>query len=397
MSANLLLTHAGDTDTGRVRQANEDNWGHVKLGWGHVFVVCDGMGGHIGGAKASAIAVKSILEFLSGDDAVQPAVSIAKAIEFANEQIYATALNQPELKGMGTTCVVLLQKGDGLWIGHVGDSRAYIWHDGQLHRLTRDHSFVQQLIDSGSITEEEAERHARRNELLRALGVRGSVEPEVTSQPILPATGDLFLLCSDGLYGMVFDDGIRGVLRQGLTLDATAQRLIEVANEAGGTDNITAQLIGVGHSPHKGSRFQAITIANDLRKTVRVANYQGGTQPVAEKGLKPFIQRYPILLGVALLGLVVAGVLWATGALEEKNGADSVLPDSAKTELVVPDSLKVDSSKVDSAKLAPVKDAGASKKECAPAAKKEAAPSKKSDPPVKKEAAPQKGSKDPQL
>jgi serine/threonine protein phosphatase PrpC len=211
-----------------------------------------------------------------------PAQSLARAIEIANEQIYATALSQPGLKGMGTTCVVLAQKDDGIWIGHVGDSRAYLWHDGQLFRLTRDHSFVQQLIDSGSITEEEAERHPRRNELLRALGVKSAVEVEVTSAAILPSEGDRFLLCSDGLYGMTFDEGIRGILKQTSDNAEASRLLIQAANAAGGNDNITVSMVTITGSPHLGSRFQAITVATDLRKTMKV-----GDMPASSAAAKP--------------------------------------------------------------------------------------------------------------
>lgn len=327
MSTTLQLIHAGESDTGRVRAANEDNWGHVYASWGKAFVVCDGMGGHIGGATASALAVKSVLEYLQRDSMAHPAQSIARAVEFANEQIYATALSQPTLKGMGTTCVVLAQKDDGIWIGHVGDSRAYLWHEGQLHRLTRDHSFVQQLIDSGAITEEEAEQHPRRNELLRALGVRATVEVEVTSTAILPAEGDRFLLCSDGLYGMTFDAGIRGILAR-TSDDAEASRLlIHAANDAGGTDNITVSMLTVTGSPHRGSRFQAITIATDLRKTMKVTDLPPSSATPKSSG-KSWLIYALMAVAIAAVGVFVA---WPDDTAEKEREqfiTDSLRKDS---------------------------------------------------------------------
>jgi serine/threonine protein phosphatase PrpC len=339
MSTTLQLIHAGESDTGRVRAANEDNWGHVYASWGKAFVVCDGMGGHIGGATASALAVKSVLEYLQRDSMAHPAQSLARAIEFANEQIYATALSQPTLKGMGTTCVVLAQKDDGIWIGHVGDSRAYLWHEGQLHRLTRDHSFVQQLIDSGAITEEEAEQHPRRNELLRALGVRATVEVEVTSTAILPAEGDRFLLCSDGLYGMTFDAGIRGILARTAD-DAEASRLlIHAANDAGGTDNITVSMLTVTGSPHRGSRFQAITIATDLRKTMKVTDLPPA--PAPKSSGKSWLIYALMAVAIAAVAVFVA---WPDDKAEkerEKFITDSLRNDSIQK--VQRDSLATDS------------------------------------------------------
>lgn len=342
MSSILQLIHAGDTDTGRVRAANEDNWGHVYASWGKAFVVCDGMGGHIGGATASALAVKSVLEYLQRDSMSNPAQSLARAIEFANEQIYATALSQPELKGMGTTCVVLAQKDDGVWIGHVGDSRAYLWHDGQLFRLTRDHSFVQQLIDSGSITEEEAERHPRRNELLRALGVKAAVEVEVTSAAILPSEGDRFLLCSDGLYGMTFDEGIRGILKQTSDNAEASRKLIQAANDAGGTDNITVSMVTITGSPHRGSRFQAITVATDLRKTMKVGDMPASTAASPKSNNKSWL--IYALMAVAI-GAIAVFVLWPDDSeriAREKFVQDSLRKDStikAERAIFVKDSI----------------------------------------------------------
>jgi serine/threonine protein phosphatase PrpC len=248
------LKEYGLTDVGLVRKANEDSMGSAQTRNGHVFVVCDGMGGHVGGATASSIAVKSILEFLDSQDLTDIPSGISSAIQFANEQIYATAQMDPNLKGMGTTCTVLVVNGDHVHIGHVGDSRIYLFTDGGLHRITKDHSFVQSLVDQGIIPDSEAENHPRKNELLKALGIRPNVEPTVNEQPIQPKVGDVFMMCSDGLCGLVNDASMKKILREG-SLEHQATTLINAAKAAGGHDNITVQLIEITASPFSASVF----------------------------------------------------------------------------------------------------------------------------------------------
>jgi serine/threonine protein phosphatase PrpC len=248
------LKEYGLTDVGLVRKANEDSMGSAQTRNGHVFVVCDGMGGHVGGATASSIAVKSILEFMDSQDLTDIPSGIYSAIQFANEQIYATAQMDPNLKGMGTTCTVLVVNGDHVHIGHVGDSRIYLFTDGGLHRITKDHSFVQSLVDQGIIPDSEAENHPRKNELLKALGIRPNVEPTVNEQPIQPKVGDVFMMCSDGLCGLVNDASMKKILREG-SLEHQATTLINAAKAAGGHDNITVQLIEIAASPFTASVF----------------------------------------------------------------------------------------------------------------------------------------------
>lgn len=248
------LKEFGLTDVGLVRKANEDSMGSGQTRNGYVFVVCDGMGGHVGGATASSIAVKSILEFMDSQDLTDIPSGISSAIQFANEQIYATAQMDPNLKGMGTTCTVLVVNGDHVHIGHVGDSRIYLFTDGGLHRITKDHSFVQSLVDQGIIPDSEAENHPRKNELLKALGIRPNVEPTVNEHPIQPKVGDVFMMCSDGLCGLVNDAAMKKILREG-SLEQQATTLINAAKAAGGHDNITVQLIEITSSPFTASVF----------------------------------------------------------------------------------------------------------------------------------------------
>jgi len=248
--------------TGKVRSANEDHcdW-RAKTPNGDVFVVCDGMGGHVGGKKASTTAVKAIVEYLSRRQYPDPQQALHDALQFANTQIKGFADNHPEYKGMGTTACVLLLQGERAWIAHAGDSRIYLFESGKqcLHRITKDHSYVQRvLVDVEGLPEEEAERHPQRNVILKALGTNAELNPEVAPEPVLPEKDDIFLICSDGLTGMIRDTRIGKTLAQEAgTLQQKGETLIRLANNAGGKDNITAQLIRIEQSPHKQSVFKA--------------------------------------------------------------------------------------------------------------------------------------------
>jgi serine/threonine protein phosphatase PrpC len=270
----IKIEQTGLTDIGNVRKANEDNFGFIEGKIGPIFTVCDGMGGHVGGATASQIAVKCILEYLSTSDLRVPAVEINNAIVLANQEILETAVANPELKGMGTTCTVMLVINDSIHIGHVGDSRIYLLSNNKLHRISKDHSFVQNLVDSGAISDSEAENHPRKNELTRALGVRSIVEPTTNDNPICPKQGDLFMLCSDGLSGLVNDSEMQNILNQNPQLDSAAQALIMAAKQAGGHDNITVQIARVIESPYKKSLFPDFSPKENLSKTFYQAPYE---------------------------------------------------------------------------------------------------------------------------
>lgn len=241
---------------GNVRTAQEDSHDIAVLTPnGDVFVVCDGMGGHVGGKQASSIAVKCIIEYLQKEKYTQPLQALNDALQFANMQILGYAKEHPELRGMGTTaCIVLLQDTEA-YIAHVGDSRIYLYmgKEQQLHRVTKDHSYVQTLVDAGQITDEEAEHHPNKNRILKALGIKPELVP--TCNVLHPKNGDCFLICSDGLNGMITDSTIEGVLKQNIPLADKGERLIQLALEAGGHDNITVELIQITSSPHTQSQF----------------------------------------------------------------------------------------------------------------------------------------------
>ena len=237
---------AGDSITGQVRKANEDNCGYRQTPNGELFVVCDGMGGHVGGATASQIAVDSIISYLSQQTWPDKPQAIAEALRFANTQILGTAANDASLKGMGTTACIVLCDGPDIWIGHVGDSRIYLFEKktNYLHRITKDHSYVQALVDKGELDDREAENHPQKNIIMRALGSKDEVVPDVEQTPLHIAAGDAFLICSDGLSGMIDDNEIEAILSSKLSLEDKVDKLISEANAPGkGKDNITVQII----------------------------------------------------------------------------------------------------------------------------------------------------------
>lgn len=253
MSENFNYCHVvGRTDVGRRRPANEDNMLDAITQNGLVSVVCDGMGGHVGGAMASKIAVTTIIEHLSSVYYDDPRVAIGESIEIANRAILQKTQEQPELNGMGSTCVLLIVRNGQVFIGHVGDSRIYLIRTNTIRQLTKDHSYVQMLVDCGQITKEEAEHHPRKNEITNALGLVNMTPPTVVNEPFNPEAGDCFLLCSDGLSGMVSDDKICRVISQQSKMNAQdrVDTLVDMANANGGVDNITVQLVEFSITPN---------------------------------------------------------------------------------------------------------------------------------------------------
>jgi len=227
------------TSIGKVRSSNQDAFGYrVEAG---VFVVCDGMGGAAAGEVASQVTVDSVLKGLAEvHSAKAPRSVLEDVVVTANRTVHAKAKRDPKLHGMGTTLVVLVLSTDQAWIAHVGDSRCYRFRNGQLERLTKDHSLVDEQVRLGQLTQEEADSSPFRNVITRAIGTQESVTADVSEFPLIP--GDLFLLCSDGLTREVSDEQIAHLLEGNSDLEATCLALVEAANEAGGRDNITCLL-----------------------------------------------------------------------------------------------------------------------------------------------------------
>ncbi|MBO6024423.1 MAG: Stp1/IreP family PP2C-type Ser/Thr phosphatase [Bacteroidales bacterium] len=250
---NTNIEAYGLSDKGQVRAANEDSCGFATVPNGELFVVCDGMGGHVGGATASRIAVEQIKQHFQ--DQLYPNVyqALHDALCRANIQILGAAAADPSLKGMGTTACIVLFTGNDAYIAHVGDSRIYLFEaeKKRLFRITKDHSFVQSLVDMGQLDDRDAEHHPRKNVIMKALGTKEDLKPEVYMSPVQPAKGDMFLICSDGLSGMVDDNGIEAILSSDQSTEQKVLDLVNNANVPGkGLDNITAQVIKVLESPY---------------------------------------------------------------------------------------------------------------------------------------------------
>jgi serine/threonine protein phosphatase PrpC len=235
-----IVEHAGRTDVGRQRSANEDDFVLAPP----FFAVADGMGGAKAGEVASAMATEG---FEGESDSGEPAeAQLARILREANKRIYDLATADESHRGMGTTLTAAKITGDDISLAHVGDSRAYRMRDGELEQLTKDHSLVAELERSGQITAEAAEHHPQRSIITRALGPEPDVE--VDTYTVAAREGDLFLLCSDGLTSMISDEEISSILRSADSLDAAADALVRAANQSGGKDNITVVLFRVGPS-----------------------------------------------------------------------------------------------------------------------------------------------------
>ena len=243
-----LLEVAQRTDPGRDpdKQVNEDSAAYRATKLGHLLVVCDGMGGHALGQEASRLAVTTIMQSIeTAATAMAPGPALAHAIGEAGRRVYAMGGTGPQMGRPGSTCVALLVHGGAVEVAHVGDSRAYFIRNGHIWPLTRDHSVVQQLLDQGAITPEQAVLHPEGNKITRALGMKPDTEVELRDPPLLQAVGDIFVLATDGLCDLVRTEEIGSVVMQAASLDLAGQNLVAMANARGGHDNITVLLARV--------------------------------------------------------------------------------------------------------------------------------------------------------
>ncbi len=226
-----VVEQAYRTDTGRQRDANEDTY----FAKSPVFAVADGMGGAQAGEVASRLAAESFDAVKRGDES--PETYLRAIAKTANARIHRLAESDTSRSGMGTTFTAALLEGEEVGFAHVGDSRAYLFRDGQLKLLTSDHSLVEELRRQGRLTDEQAEDHPQRSIITRALGPERDVEVDTMTYRARP--GDVFLLCSDGLTTMIKEERIAAILKEADSLDAAVKQLVAEANEAGGRDNIT--------------------------------------------------------------------------------------------------------------------------------------------------------------
>ena len=243
------LEIASLTDVGCQRDNNEDSYSYwesednaVFERLGRLAVVADGMGGCEGGQHASRIAVETVLEtYARADSAGNPQLRLDNAFAEANHRVQQQALENPILKGMGTTLTAFALVADHLYYAHVGDSRLYLFRSRELRLLTHDHSLVARLVENGLVRREDAENHPQKHILTAAVGVSDAIRPDVPGEPLTVSPGDVLLLCTDGLWGQMSQNEMAGVLGSKSPKDA-CNALVELAKKRGGPDNITLQV-----------------------------------------------------------------------------------------------------------------------------------------------------------
>lgn len=295
------------THVGRVRTANQDTCGEFRNDSGYrLLVVADGMGGHSGGETASRLALEAIGQvFDAGFD--DPVSMLQEAFRVANQKIHRIGSSDPELHGMGTTGVaVLIGPGDEAWVAHIGDSRAYQMRSGRLHRVTEDHSWVSEEVRHQRITPDEARHHPMKNVLLRSIGVGPEVEVPVKSLEVGP--GDRFLLCSDGLWGEVEDQPIAAIVGSEQPRRAV-ERLVDLAIENGGSDNVTVQ-VALVDGPDDDPTLEA-----DVETSTEPVALAGGAAPADDATLptphpKTGRTHWSGPAAAFAIGLAIAALFW---------------------------------------------------------------------------------------
>lgn len=331
----MRVSLCGRTDLGRTRDHNEDTFlvadltadqaeltpdlcDHEVGDRGTLLLVADGMGGAAAGELASSMAAGEILEYLRrvwrGDGEPSGALlarRMREALEHANSRLHAYALAHPEVRGMGTTATVAGVLGQEMYVAQIGDSRAYLVRSGTATQLTRDQSFTQRLVEAGEITEEQAEASERKHIILQALGPDEAVRVDLSHQVL--RRGDVLVLCSDGLSGVVKRQEIAEVVGRDDDLERACRELITMANERGGPDNITTVV----------ARFDGPGLAEpDITDPTGYAAYEAGEEPAAvaaeppdaevlpevplaeRKGLGPW-PWYVVLVGMIVLGVIL--------------------------------------------------------------------------------------------
>ncbi|MCU1447476.1 Stp1/IreP family PP2C-type Ser/Thr phosphatase [Cryobacterium sp.] len=326
---------AAASNVGKIRSNNQDS-GYA----GHsLFVVADGMGGHAGGDVASAIATKRIMEADQAYQSPQDAeFALQAALIAANSQLAETVFEHAELTGMGTTVSALVVLDDQVAIAHIGDSRIYLLRDGELSQITTDHTFVQRLVDSGRITEAEAMVHPRRSVLMRVLGDVES-SPEIDTSILATRAGDRWLICSDGLSGVVSNTGIANALKAPLDAQAVADRLIKESLDGGAPDNVTIVIVDIDEDAERqgeptvvGSASAPLAFGEEPVRTRAPRIPSLRLHPVRETHFEPDSQDYLselieedarralrrkitwlagiVLLVLAIVGAAVLGYQW---------------------------------------------------------------------------------------
>jgi protein phosphatase len=263
------------SDTGKKRRRNEDSYVVAPP----LFAVADGMGGAQAGEVASKLAAAALEETDPGS--ISGPEKVTSLIQEANRRVYERASSDPATSGMGTTMTVALVEADGVTIGHVGDSRAYLVRDGRLEQLTEDHSLVNELLKSGRLSREEAVMHPQRSVITRAVGTDPDVD--VDAFTVSADAGDVFLLCSDGLTDMVGDDDILDVVERNRDdLDRATKALVSAANRGGGEDNITVIAFAIVADGEETAQMPAATVDEDTLESIPLPSVDTMVVPPAE-------------------------------------------------------------------------------------------------------------------
>jgi len=330
----IALRYAARSDVGLVRSNNQDS-GYAGS---HLLVVADGMGGHAGGDVASSVAIGHLARLDADTPASDIVATLEESVLEANQEILRRARDEPQLAGLGTTITALLRLEGRFALAHIGDSRAYLLRDDETTQVTKDHTFVQRLLDEGRLTEEEAERHPQRSVLMRVLGdVDADPELDLSLRPA--HVGDRWMLCSDGLSGLVSLDTIDATLQEIEDPGECADALIQLALKGGGPDNITciiADVLDLDDLP-RGEEAPSTTpqIVGSAARTRHAPTTASGPAakaaaltrdepefPYADEDFAedepPRRSPWPVLVAVALLVALLAGALWAGYAWSQR-------------------------------------------------------------------------------
>src|SRR4051812_19289157 len=306
-----VAEEAHKTDTGRQRHANEDSY----FAGAPLFAVADGMGGAQAGEVASRIAASAFERRRRVTDDAPAEGQLEQIARRANREIHRLAQEDSSRAGMGTTLTAAMLRDDEVAFSHVGDSRAYLLRNGQLKRLTKDHSLVEELRRQGRLTEEQAEEHPQRSIITRALGPEPSVNVDTMTFPA--RDGDVFLLCSDGLTTMVSDDEIREILTGSKSLRTAVNKLVEAANRGGGRDNITAVAFRLADAEAVEGEESATLIARTAEQAGMTGErMRAATDRMRGRGPMPAPARRRRVLGwivaaLAVLVVIGGGLLFA--------------------------------------------------------------------------------------
>lgn len=291
-SYNLTIGNA--TDVGKVREVNEDYMAHFATAYGYCAIVCDGMGGHAAGDVASQGAIAAIKHYLQDGNVTRldTTTSIQNAIEFANYKLRESVKQNSGLVGMGTTCVMALICNAEMYIANAGDSRLYLIRGKHIKQLSKDHSAIQDLIDAGVLTEEEAMLSEKRNQITKAIGIFEKVEPSISKEPFQILTNDKILLCSDGLTAHVSRDEILEIINDNEDVQLAALKLTEKANANGGSDNITVQLIQYSGKP---------SLNHKRKRSIKMFRYAIISLIIMVLGIVAYLKLWPLLIESGLL------------------------------------------------------------------------------------------------